>query len=165
MGFAVVADEVRSLAQRSAQSAKETATKIEEAIHKSEHGVIISGKVSRALAEIVDKARKVDALVAEISTASQEQSQGISQVNTAVGQMDKVTQSNAGNAEETAAAAEELSAQSVVMLENVGELLKLVGASQSPNGKADSIDLSVMPKRIKPALHRGERNPSSLAVS
>ncbi|HWL14845.1 MAG TPA: methyl-accepting chemotaxis protein, partial [Opitutus sp.] len=101
MGFAVVADEVRSLAQRSAQSAKETASKIEEAIGKSEQGVRISGKVAASLGEIVEKARRVDALVAEIATASQEQSQGIQQVNTTVSQMDKVTQSTASNAEET----------------------------------------------------------------
>jgi methyl-accepting chemotaxis protein len=129
MGFAVVAEEVRSLAQRSAQSAKETAAKIEVAISKSEHGVRISGKVAVSLAEIVEKARQVDALVAEIARASLEQTQGIGQVNTAVGQMDQVTQSNAGTAEETAAAAEELSAQSCVMRDGVGQLLKLVGGS------------------------------------
>jgi methyl-accepting chemotaxis protein len=128
MGFAVVADEVRSLAQRSAQSAKETATKIEEAIQKSEYGVRFSGKVGQSLGEIVEKARKVDALVAEIANASQEQSKGIEQVNTAVSQMDKVTQSNASSAEETAAAAEEMSAQAVAMRENVEDLMKLVGA-------------------------------------
>ncbi len=129
MGFAVVAEEVRSLAQRSAQSAKETAAKIEVAISKSEHGVRISGKVAVSLAEIVEKARQVDALVAEIARASLEQTQGIGQVNTAVSQMDQVTQSNAGTAEETAAAAEELSAQSCVMRDGVGQLLKLVGGS------------------------------------
>jgi len=131
MGFAVVADEVRSLAQRSAQSARETAAKIEEAIEKSEHGVLISSKVAQSLSLIVEKARKVDALVAEIAGASQEQSQGIGQVNTAVSEMDKITQSNAASAEETAAAAEELSAQAVCMRENVGELTKLVGGAQT----------------------------------
>jgi len=126
-GFAVVAEEVRALAQRSAQAAKETAGKIEDAIQKSEHGVAISGGVAKALGEIVEKARKVDALVAEIAVASQEQNQGIGQVNTAVSQMDKVTQSNAGSAEETAAAAEELNAQAQCMHDNVVELLRLVG--------------------------------------
>ena len=126
-GFAVVAEEVRALAQRSAQAAKETAAKIDDSVSKSEHGVGISGKVATSLQQIVERARQVDALVAEIATASQEQSQGIGQVNVAVGQMDKITQSNAANAEESAAAAEELSAQSGELLRIVGELGALVG--------------------------------------
>ncbi len=127
MGFAVVAEEVRALAQRSAQAAKETAGKIEDAIRKSEQGVAISSSVAQSLGEIVEKARKVDAYVAEIAQASQEQNQGIGQVNTAVGQMDKVTQSNASNAEETAAAATELNSQAATLLEAVSGLQKLVG--------------------------------------
>jgi methyl-accepting chemotaxis protein len=139
MGFAVVADEVRSLAQRSAQSARETADKIEEAIHKSEDGVRISGKVALSLSEIVEKARKVDALVAEIATASTEQNQGLSQVNVAVRQMDQLVQSNAANAEETAAAAEALSSQSVTTRNNLAQLLILIGGahdSTRPNQPA-----------------------------
>jgi methyl-accepting chemotaxis protein len=127
MGFAVVADEVRNLAQRSAQAAKETTSKIEGAISKTAQGVQISGKVAEALNEIVAKARQVDELVAEVSSASREQTQGITQVNTAVGQMDKVTQSNAASAEESAAAAEELNAQAYAMKDSVSQLLKLVG--------------------------------------
>jgi len=131
MGFAVVAEEVRSLAQRSAQSAKETAAKIEVAIRNGEHGVVISGKVAQSLDVIVEKARKVDELVAEIATASHEQSQGIGQINTAVSQMDQVTQANAGGAEETAAAAEELNAQSHVLRDAVIELRRLVDGRQA----------------------------------
>ena len=126
MGFAVVAEEVRNLAQRSAQSAKETAGKIEDSVKKSDHGVRICGKVAQSLGEIVGKARQVDTLVAEIAQASKEQTQGIEQVNTAVSQMDKITQSNAAGAEESAAAAEELSAQAVMLQESVTELLALV---------------------------------------
>jgi len=128
-GFAVVAEEVRALAQRSANSAKETAAKIEVAIQNGEQGALVSSKVAQSLGVIVEKARKVDELVAEIATASNEQNQGISQINIAVGQMDKVTQSNAGSAEETAAAAEELNAQSVSLKEAVGELQRLVGGA------------------------------------
>jgi methyl-accepting chemotaxis protein len=122
MGFAVVADEVRNLAQRSAQAAKETAGKIEGAITKTGQGVEISSKVAQTLNEIVTKARQVDELVAEVASASREQTEGITQINTAVGQMDKVTQSNAANAEESAAAAEELNAQAEVMKQSVAEL-------------------------------------------
>ena len=133
MGFAVVAEEVRNLAQRSAQSAKETAGKIEDSVKKSEHGVQICGKVAQSLSAIVGKARQVDTLVAEIAQASKEQTQGIEQVNTAVSQMDKVTQSNAAGAEESAAAAEELSAQAVVLQESVAELRALVdGQATAP---------------------------------
>jgi methyl-accepting chemotaxis protein len=127
MGFAVVADEVRNLAQRSAQAAKETAGKIEGAIGKTGQGVAISNKVSAALNEIVAKVRQVDELVAEVAGASREQTQGITQINSAVGQMDKVTQSNAASAEESAAAAQELHGQAGTMKEAVGELLLLVG--------------------------------------
>jgi methyl-accepting chemotaxis protein len=126
MGFAVVADEVRTLAQRSALAAKETAAKIEGAINNTSQGVQISAKVAAALNDIVAKARQVDELVAEVASASREQTQGITQINTAVGQMDKVTQSNAANAEESAAAAEELNSQTAVMKQSVAELLQLV---------------------------------------
>ena len=125
-GFAVVADEVRNLAQRCAQAAKETAGKIEDAVQKSAAGAEISAKVAKSLEEIVGKARQVDEMAGEVAAASQEQSQGIAQVNTAVTQMDKVTQSNAANAEESAAAAEELTAQAESLKEAVAELLRLV---------------------------------------
>ena len=125
-GFAVVADEVRNLAQRCAQAAKETASKIEDAVQKSAVGADISAKVAKSLEEIVGKARQVDEMAGEVAAASQEQSQGIAQVNTAVTQMDKVTQSNAANAEESAAAAEELTAQAEALKDAVSDLLRLV---------------------------------------
>ena len=128
-GFAVVADEVRNLAQRAAQSAKETSVKIENALSKTSQGVQLTEKVARSLEEIVTKVREVDALVAEVASASKEQTQGIQQVNGAVSQMDKVTQSNAANAEEGASAAEELNAQAVSLTEAVGSLLRLVTES------------------------------------
>jgi methyl-accepting chemotaxis protein len=149
-GFAVVADEVRSLAQRSAHSARETADKIEEAIKKSARGVQISDKVAQSLAAIAEKTRKVDAIVAEIATASHEQNQGIGQVNTAVSQMDKVTQSNASSAEETAAAAEELNGQAHALKDAVVELTKLVGARGASQPAAGSLQFQrqeASPKR------------------
>jgi methyl-accepting chemotaxis protein len=125
-GFAVVAEEVRNLAQRSAQSAKETSGKIEGAIRNSDRGVAISGKVAESLNGIVSKARDMNTLVGEIATASQEQDKGISQLTTAVQQMDKVTQSNASNAEETASASEELNAHADLLKDTVNELISLV---------------------------------------
>lgn len=125
-GFAVVADEVRNLAQRSAASAKATAEKIEDAIAKSERGVQISIKVAQSFEQIVTKTRDVDQYVAEIATASHEQAQGVSEVNSAVTQMDKVTQSNAASAEECASAAEELNSQAESVKESVNALQKLV---------------------------------------
>jgi len=138
LGFAVVADEVRNLAQRAAQSARETAEKIETSVAKSEHGVAISARVSATLGEIVTKARDVDSLVAEIAQASVEQSQGIGQLNTAVSQMDKVTQTNAAAAEESASAAEELNAQATMLTGAVRDLLSLVGSSaEKPAARAE----------------------------
>jgi methyl-accepting chemotaxis protein len=128
-GFAVVADEVRSLAQRSAQSARETAAKIEDSVRKSENGVQISTKVAASLQQILERARMMDTLVGEIARASHEQSQGIGEVNGAVSEMDKITQANAATAEETAASAEELSAQAIAMQESTAELRSLIGGT------------------------------------
>jgi methyl-accepting chemotaxis protein len=160
MGFAVVADEVRNLAQRSAQAAKETATKIEDSIQKSANGVQISGKVAERLQEIVTKARQVDELVAEIATASKEQSQGIGQVNTAVTQMDKVTQSNAASAEESASAAEELNAQALTLKSIVADLQRLVGAKAAHAEVAAATHVKrdrkvIVNSLAKPAVVRG----------
>ena len=127
LGFAVVADEVRNLARRSAEAAKETAAKIEGTIIRTAQGVELSAKVSQTLNDIVVKARQVDELAAEVAGASREQTEGITQINAAVGQMDKVTQSNAASAEESAAAAEELNSQAEMMKQSVAELLQLVG--------------------------------------
>jgi methyl-accepting chemotaxis protein len=130
-GFAVVAEEVRNLAMRSAEAAKNTASMIEESVKNSKNGVDIATEVGKVLDEIVQSVGKTTDLVSEIAAASQEQAQGIDQVNTAVSQMDKVTQQNAANAEESASASEELSAQAESMKEIVGQLVALVGGAGS----------------------------------
>jgi len=145
MGFAVVADEVRNLAQRSAQAAKETAGKIEGAIARTGQGVSITTQVEAALNEIVTKVRQVDELVTEVAGATREQTEGIAQINVAVGQMDKITQSNAATAEESAAAAEELHSQAEVVKQSVAELLQLVG------GRSKSMAHSPMGARRRSA--------------
>jgi signal transduction histidine kinase len=128
-GFAVVAEEVRNLAQRSAEAARNTAEMIEGSVKNADNGVSIGKEVGDVLAQIVDGNRKVSELVAEISAASNEQSQGIDQVSTAVGQLDQVTQSSAANAEESASSAEELSAQAEEMHRIVQQLRNVVGGS------------------------------------
>jgi methyl-accepting chemotaxis protein len=144
MGFAVVADEVRSLAQRSAQAAKETAAMIESAITNTGRGVDMGTKVAHALEEIVNRVRQVDQLVADVAAASREQSQGIAQVNLAVSEMDKVTQSNAATSEQSASSAEELSQQAITLKDSVMALLKLVEGNTTTK-MAQMETRSVMP--------------------
>jgi methyl-accepting chemotaxis protein len=152
MGFAVVAGEVRNLAQRSAQAAKETAAKIENATSKTAEGVQITGQVSKTLNEIVSKTREVDELAAEVATASREQTDGISQINSAVGQMDQVTQSIAATAEESAAAAQELNAQADMMRVSVNQLLRLVDGNQ---GQGDSAAARSVPTARATTVQNG----------
>ncbi len=137
-GFAVVAEEVRNLAMRSAEAAKNTSSMIEESVKNSKNGVDIATEVSKVLEEIVQSVGKTTDLVSEIAAACQEQAQGIDQVNTAIAQMDKVTQQNAANAEESASASEELTAQAGSMNDIVGELVSLVGgAAKLSNPRSD----------------------------
>ncbi len=140
MGFAVVADEVRSLAQRAATAARETSQKIADSVTKSEQGVQISGKVAQSLSEIVIKARQVDELAASVASASREQNQGITQLNTAVSQMDKVTQANAASAEESAGAAQELNSQAEALREAVQDLQNLMLGRNRKPGPAPSVE-------------------------
>ena len=148
MGFAVVADEVRALAQRSAQAAKDTSEKIEAAVKRSELGGVASSKVVKSLTEvevtaqsiqqvftgIVTQIKALDEVIAEIASASKEQSQGVGEVNMAVSQMDKVTQSNAAAAEENAAAANEMSSQAQTLQEVVAQLEAVVSGRGSGGG-------------------------------
>jgi methyl-accepting chemotaxis protein len=158
MGFAVVADEVRNLAQRSAQAAKETAGKIEGAISTTTDGVEISAKVAANLSEIVTKVRQVDELLAEVASASREQTQGIGEINKAVGQMDKVTQANAAASEQSAAAASQLSAQADAMKQSVNDLLQMIGEGDGqPSESPAPISLSVP----KPAKSSPLRRPAA----
>ena len=128
-GFAVVAEEVRNLAMRSAEAAKNTSELIQKSQDSSGKGVEVAVQAGKTMEDISESASKVGSLISEISAASQEQAQGIDQVNTAVNQMDKVTQQNAANAEESASASEELSAQAESMKQVVIELTALVGGS------------------------------------
>ena len=142
MGFAVVAEEVRSLAQRSANAARETADKIERAVSTTTRGVEISERVGRSLEEIAAAVHKANSHLAEIATASREQTQGIGQINSAVAQIDRVTQANAATAEESASAAEELRAQSAALKDGIRRLLSVVddaGEESSATGNTSSV--------------------------
>jgi methyl-accepting chemotaxis protein len=110
-GFAVVAEEVRNLAMRSAEAARNTADLIEGAVRNAEEGVVVNAGVQTALQEIHDSAGKVAQVMAEIASATEQQSVGIGEVTSAVAQMNQITQQTAANSEESASVAEELSGQ------------------------------------------------------
>ena len=118
-GFAVVASEVRSLAQRSAQAAKDINNLITKSSTEVKEGVGLVNQAGKSLGEIVDSIKKVADLVADIATASAEQATGLDQVNKALTQMDEVTQQNSALVEENAATAKTLETQSAAMTERV----------------------------------------------
>jgi methyl-accepting chemotaxis protein len=125
-GFAVVADEVRNLAQRTAKSARSSSDLIERAIGNVNDGLQKVNEVVAESKDVVDGSRKVAILVEEISTASHEQTQGVLQINKAVTEMDTGTQQMAANAEELAAASEAVTAQTMMLRDNIGHLTRLV---------------------------------------
>ena len=121
-GFAVVAEEVRSLAQRSAEAAQNTSHLIAQSQANAQNGVEVVAVVAEQLEAIRDSSAKVSTLIGEIAAASREQSDGIAQVNTATAEMDRVVQQNAADSEESASAAEELSAHASAMAREVRDL-------------------------------------------
>ena len=123
-GFAVVAQEVRALAQRSAEAAREIKALIANSTAQVERGVKLVGETGKALGGIVKRIADIDGLVSEIAQSSQEQSTGLNEVNSAVNQMDQVTQQNAAMVEETTAAAANLRNEA-------GELERLVAQFQT----------------------------------
>jgi methyl-accepting chemotaxis protein len=110
-GFAVVASEVRSLAQRSANAAKEIKELIGDSVGKVDQGSALVDEAGRTMTEIVTSVQRVSDIMADITSASAEQSDGILQINQAVSQMDEMTQQNAALVEQAAAAAESMKQQ------------------------------------------------------
>src|SRR5579871_3784412 len=130
MGFAVVADEVRNLAQRSAQAAKDTAGMIEESITRSKDGRLKLDQVSQAVRSLTEKSAAVKDLIDSLHVSSGEQARGAEQIAKAITQVEHVTQTAAANAQETASAGEELSAQAAALRSLVNRLEVLVGAAK-----------------------------------
>ncbi len=137
-GFSVVADEVRALAQRCATAAKETSTRIEESVHRSNRGMETSKRVSEKLSNILEKAEEMEQLISSIATGSKEQSLGIQQINDSMSKMEEVTQGNAAAAEETAATANELDNQVSNLYQVISNLTSLIGTNELAKPHAQS---------------------------
>jgi methyl-accepting chemotaxis protein len=120
-GFAVVAAEVRSLAQRSAHAAREIKSLITTSVGKVETGAQIVQGAGQTMEELVGNARRMNDLLADISTAAAEESSGVAQVGSAVNELDRMTQQNAALVEQTAAAAASLKAQAVGLAAEVSK--------------------------------------------
>ena len=133
-GFAVVAQEVRALAQRSADAAKEIKTLIASSTAQVERGVKLVGQTGEALSGIVGKVTEITEQIAEIARSSREQATGLNQVNTAVNQMDHVTQQNAAMVEEATAAATSLRGEANELTQLVGRFH--VGGDARPMSRA-----------------------------
>jgi len=134
-GFAVVAEEVRSLAMRSAEAARSSATMIDEAVANTTEGVELNARVFKDLEQINSQIEKVSVVVSEIATATEQQNLGVEQINLAVEQMNLVTQQIAANSEESASSAEELAGQSQEMLGLINSY-KISSDSAKTNSKS-----------------------------
>jgi len=128
-GFAVVAGEVRSLAQRSAEAAKEIKGLIGTSVERVERGTALVDKAGATMTEVVSAIRRVTDIMGEISAASSEQSSGVSQVGEAITQMDQATQQNAALVEQSAAAADSLKTQAGQLVDAVAVFRLSVGAN------------------------------------
>jgi len=142
LGFAVVAEEVKNLAERSAGAAKEITGIIEASIDQVKAGTDVANKTKESFTEILNGIKKTSDLIGEIAISAKEQAEGMNQIATAMGSVDQITQQNASASEETAAAAEELNAQALSMLDNVAELAALAGYDMGKEHKS-------APKSIK----------------
>ncbi|WDP93325.1 MAG: hypothetical protein HUN04_16885 [Desulfobacter sp.] len=137
-GFAVVADEVRNLALRAAEAARDTSGMIEQTIDRVSKGTDIVNRTNEAFTEVRQSSGKVGELIGNIAGASDEQAQGVEQVNTAVSHMDRVVHQNAASAEESASASRELSSQAEQMKEVVRDLTAIANGRNEKTAAAQA---------------------------
>jgi len=172
-GFAVVASEVRSLAGRSAEAAKEIKTLINESVSKVESGSQLVQNAGETMGEIVSSIKRVCDIMAQISTAAADQSEGIGNVNAAVGELDRMTQQNAALVEQSAAAAESLREQAQ-RLEQAVSVFRLsagparVAASLGAPPVAPRLAQKAAPRQLaaaKPAPQMAQRKVSAIGHS
>ncbi|MBL8346850.1 MAG: MCP four helix bundle domain-containing protein [Rubrivivax sp.] len=149
-GFAVVAGEVRSLAQRSAEAAREIKTLITDSVERVERGTSLVSEAGRTMDELVAAVKRVSDIVGEISSASAEQSTGVTQVGEAVGQMDQATQQNAALVEQSAAAAESLRQQAQQLVQAVA-VFRLVAQREASGPGAHAQGVATGKDEAKPS--------------
>jgi len=163
-GFAVVAEEVRNLALRSADAAKNTADLIESTVKKVKNGSSLVSDTDDAFVKVAESSFKVGELVAEIAAASNEQAQGIDQINKAVCDVDRVTQQNSASSEESASTAEEMSAQAEEMKAFVDELVFLVDGSIKEDKRWQNRTKEIINLAAKADPDGGEKRLSKSSV-
>ena len=170
LGFAVVAEEVKNLAERSAGAAKEITGIIETSIDQVKMGTDVANKTKESFTDILNGIKKTSDLIGEIAISAKEQAEGMNQIAIAMGSVDQITQQNASASEETAAAAEELNAQALSMLESVAEIAALAGydigkenVKASAAKRVSSSSLSMPPKRLVMAPKKAK--PTSFATT